>query len=63
MSVLHHIAGFLSFWTRAAALSQKIEDGTLSAAERHAALSALLLSDAPPAPPAVHSVAAKTAAA
>lgn len=63
MTILRQIADFLAFRARAAALSQKIEDGVLSPAEREAATAALLLSPVvKPVEPA-RRMAAKTVAA
>ena len=43
MSILRQIAGFFQFRARAAAVARKVDDGVLTAAEREAAVSDLLL--------------------
>lgn len=44
MTVLTYVSDFLSFYARAAALSQKIEDGVLSQDEQAAAVRGLFAS-------------------
>lgn len=63
MTILRQIADILAFRARASALSHKIELGTLTNAERDAAIAALLLSPAAkPAEPAQAMTAAPVAA-
>lgn len=63
MTILRRIADVLAFRSRATALSQKIEEGVLSPAEREAAISALLLSPKVNSAEAARRMAAKTVAA